>query len=241
MTATRILSETMTPWRPSALFYASFTPVHGHMEPDGRENERFREHFSKEPGIIKHGPWYALRRWFDLVLPIVSISDLIPLQIDGDHVREAAIETFRRLPNMITRNLEADPVRRKMAAMNGLTVEKHVCAYFREMWPNSFVPASNAGIFDRPAPDDFSIKIGKYRYKVDVASTDKKYPPKWRIHPAKMKGAQVRIFAYYNKYFVWMLGFNYPRLSNDKEIYPIERMIVRLNIQKLDIDDLFYK
>ena len=222
------------------MFRVAFTPTPDHPEIDGREAERFREHFAKEPGIIKCGPWYALSRWFDPVLPFVAFDDMLPLNLSGRCIREAQIEALRRLPNMIVRNPRTTQVRRNMAAFDGLTVEKHIAAYFRETWPQFYTPASNNGLFDKPAPDDFSLLLAGKKWKIDVASSEVKYPPRWKIHPGKMRGAHIRIFAFYNDSYIWMQGYNKPNLKNsDREIYPIERMIARLNIQELGIESLF--
>jgi hypothetical protein len=230
----------MTPWRPAPLFRAAFTPTPDHPTIDGREAERFREHFAKEPGIIKRGPWYALSRWFDQVLPFVTFDDMIALPLSGRCIREAQIEACRRLPNMIVRNPHANHIHRNMAAFNGLTVEKHIAAHFRETWPQFYIPASNSGLYDKAAPDDFSLKLFGKRWTVDVAGSVCKDPPDWKIHPGKMTGANIRIYAYYNDTDIWMQGYDFPVPGSiEKRIFPIERLIVRLNIQALEIVDLF--
>jgi len=227
----------MRPWRPAELFRQSFTPVPGHEEPVGREAERFREHFESEAGIVKSGPWYALRRWFDPVLPgLVTFDDMEPLGLSGYCVRSAQIEALRRLDYMVVRNPQADSVSRQVAALNGFTVEKHVKEHFRSRWPDYYRPASNEGVYRRAAPDDFSLWIGGQWITIDVASSKRKYPPEWTLQPGKLRGASIRIFAYYNEHYVWMQGFT---KGDNAQLYPIERMIVRLNIQKMGIESYF--
>jgi len=236
--ATQTISNTMKPWRPAKLFREAFTPIPGHMEPVGREDERFREHFEKEPGIVKYGPWYALERWFVRGLPIVTPDDFILIPLNGNDIRSGQEEALRRLPNMVIRNPRADPVVRQMAAINGFAVEHHVKSYFRQSWPSSYMPASNENQFERPAPDDFTLILDGCRFAVDVARSTNKYPVKWKLRKRKMRGATLRIVAYYNDTHVVIQGYTF-KDDDCYEVWPIERLIVRLNIQKMGIGNYF--
>jgi len=227
-----ILSETLRPWRAAALFRASFVPVAGHEQPVGRESERFREHFVEySHEVKKYGPWYALTRWIDPVLPMICPDSLVQIPLSGEAIRQAQSETLHRLPYMVVRNPNANPVTRKMAALNGLTVEQHVKKFFSSTWPESYLPASNERMWRKPAPDDFSLILNGRRFTVDVAKSDQKSPARWRIHPGKLCKSDIRIVAYYNERAVVMQGYASGR-SDDFDLRPIERLIVRLNIQK---------
>lgn len=230
--AMAILADTMKPWRPAELFRAAFTPVPGHEHPVGRESERFREHFaafSRE--ITKVGPWYALTRWLMPVLPFVIPDSLIAIPLSGETIRKAQRETLKRLDYMVVRNAQASKATRISAALEGFTVEQHVKQFFATRWPESYRPASNEGIWQKPVPDDFSLILDGRRFLVDVVGSDGKFPPRWRIRLGKMGGASLRIVAFYNESGIVMQGYTSGR-ADDLTLRPIERVIVRLNIQK---------
>jgi hypothetical protein len=234
--AIRILAETMRPWRPAELFKAAFTPTADHPGPVGREGERFREHFAGLEGVIKRGPWYALERWFSPVLPVVTPQDFVAIGLDGRCIRAAQGEALRRLPYMKVRNPAADHIARAMAAIDGHVVEHHVREFFRARWPGSYRPKTNARRFDRPAADDFSLLVCGRWYAVDVARSNEFYPPDWELHRDKMRGAGIRLIAFFDRSCVTIQGY----LKGEGDLlYPIERLIVRLNTGQMGIQGLF--
>lgn len=232
--AVKVLSDTMRPWRPAELYHSAFVPTPGRPEPGiGREAERFRERLHlRRPEVVKRGPWFALKRWIDPVLPQVTELDFIVIPFNGHCLKRADRETIRRIKHMVIRNPNASEVARIGAALDGFKVEGHVKDYFRRLWPSSYLEASNHGVYDKPAPDDFSLIVGGKRYTVDVATSTQKYPVLWTLHGGKMKGAFLRIIAYYNEQGVVMQGFTWKK-DDVVSLWPIERLIARLNIQEM--------
>jgi hypothetical protein len=231
--AVKIIAKTMRPWRPAALYRAAFVPMPGHEAPGHRESERFRERLAlRRPEIIKRGPWFALKRWLEPVLPIVSWNDLIVIPLSGECIRAANWDTIKRIDHMKVRNPAASKATRITAALNGKAIEQHVKYFFKTQWPKSFLPASNDGFYRKPAPDDFSLILADRRFTVDVAQSDQKFPPRWRLHENKMLGARLRIIAFFNELGIIMQGYTWKN-NNGFELWPLERLIVRLNIQEL--------
>lgn len=236
--AVRILSETMRPWRAAKLHREAFVPVPGKSTfGEGRQDERFRERLAvRRPQVIKRGPFFALGRWFNTALPIVTRDDFIKVPLNGKSLKLATEETFNRLPHMVTRNPSANPVIRNMACAQGLWVQHHVTDFFQHNWPTSYVPASNEGLYKRPAPDDFGLNIEGRIYLVDVAQSENLDPPRWRLRSEKMRGADMQIVAYFDSRDVIIQGYTW---KNHSDLWPIERLIVRLNIQEIP-DCLLY-
>lgn len=232
--AVRILSETMRPWRPAELFREAFVSMPGRIQPGHREDERFRERLHKRRRmVVKRGPWFALRRWIDPILPFVSLSDFISISYNGQILINAEKEALRRLDaGMLVRNPKASNVTRTMAAIKGFQVEHHIKNYFKQKWPASYRSASNEKKYHKPAPDDFSLIIADKQYTIDVAQSRTFYPPLWKLHAKKMTGARLRIIAFYAEDSITIQGYAW---ENDQapRLRPIERLIARLNMQEL--------
>ncbi len=188
----------------------------------------------------KQGPWFALERWIAPILPGVTSDDFVTIELNRDCVQRAAWESMQRIEHMVVRNPGASKETRCIAAINGLTLEHHVKHYFETRWPTSYKPASNEGIWNRPAPDDFSLVIGGKRWQVDVAGADQADPPRWRLIRGKLLGACLRIIAYYDQTCVKMLGYQWSSDPIDR-LRPMERLIVRLNIQAMPPCLRFFK
>lgn len=60
-------------------------------------------------------------------------------------------------------------------------IEAGVIEWFRERWPQQYLPPTNHGQFDRPAPDDFRIRTPDKIWHVDVAGP-------WQSHPSNPTG-----------------------------------------------------
>jgi hypothetical protein len=232
--AVQILARNMRPLRAAELYRLSFVSTPGHEKPGlAREDERFRERLAqRRPAVIKRGPWFALERWIVPVLPGITSDDFVTLELNRDCVKEATWECIQRIEHMVVRNPQASKQTRYEAAISGLIVEHHVKRYFQTTWPTHYRQASNEGIWEKAAPDDFALFIGGRRWQVDVASADEIDPPQWRIVRGKMLGAHLRIIAYYGETCVKMLGYQW---STDRisRLRPLERLIVRLNIQNM--------
>ena len=236
--AVQVLSQTMQPWRPAALFREAFTSVKGHEIPMGREAERFREHFAAKKEVIKCGPWYALRRWFVPVLPLLTHEDYILLHYSGEIIRWAELEANRLLPRLVQRNPNADPVLRHATAIRGFRVQGHIARWFEHHYPEFYLPPQGG---DVPTPEDFRLKVNGRTYLVDVAQADSAIPLSFRLHTDKMRGADVVIVGYDNEYGVLMCAYKskpgllYGKVSNAADVQPIERLIVWLNVAKLKL------
>ena len=236
--AIQVLSQTMQPWRSAALFHQAFTPVVGHEEETDREAERFRERFVRRPGVIKNGPWYALRRWFVPVLPMLSREDYIFLHYSGEIIRWAEMEANRLLPRLAQRNPDADPVTRCATAIRGFRVQGHIARWFEQHYPEFYLPPRGG---DVPKPEDFRLKVNGQVYLVDVAQADAAMPLSFRLHPAKMRGADVVIVGYDNEQGVLMCGYRsrpgplYGKVSKGADVMPIERLLIFLNVAKLGL------
>ena len=233
--AVRILARNKQPIRAADLYRLAFVLTVGHPEPGyKREDERFRERLTeRRPDVIKRGPWFALRRWVDPVLPsCVTPSDFVTLPLTFAHTLSAAWETWKRLPYMVKRNPHVREDTRFFAALQGFLVQHHVQDYFQLHWPTSYHVGSNEDDYERPAPDDFSLSLNGKRWKIDVAGAKQATPPQFTLRPDKMRGADLHIIAYPDHHGIYILGYHWPT-DPDGRLWPIERLFVRLNIQQL--------
>jgi hypothetical protein len=112
-------------------------------------------------------------------------------------------------------------------------IENNVSDYFKNRWPNLWIPPSNEKIYELPAPDDFRMRIrgDDHIYLFDVCTPDKHN----LIGKVNMKKeAHIHVVANDENDGINIIGFTTGKLFKEKqwvieELYPIHQLIFWLN------------
>lgn len=114
----------------------------------------------------------APRWWFcrDQFLLNVGQPLLIPVSLEA--ALDACTELLMRKDYLITSTDRGSYVRWRAAA-RGQLIEKHISLWFKQRWPSLWLPAANAGLWDRWCDHDFKLHLGGKLYTVDVLG------PRW--------------------------------------------------------------
>jgi hypothetical protein len=102
------------------------------------------------------------RRQLSFIQPTISIPS------NESSAARAHLETIKRGRYMTRRNPFASNAVVFEARKTGLTIERHVRDWFAENYPDFFEPPDNEGIWHRPCPYDFALRVGDYVRRVDV-------------------------------------------------------------------------
>lgn len=136
--------------------------------------EKFRQHYSEHYHtsiVLIPGGDVGLRYWF----PLAHQPQLVgrePLVVEGRCLvsYKAGYEHAKREPHLRDWFGDADTEQRFDRRMMAYQLESHVRDFFLSNWPSFCRPPSNHGRYERPAVDDFQIRLPDGCYKVDVKS-----------------------------------------------------------------------
>lgn len=117
--------------------------------------------------------------------------------------------------------------------MKRLIIENNVSDYFRNRWPDLWLPPSNKNIYKQHAPDDFRMRIrdDDHIYLFDVCTPNKDN----LIGKVYMKKeAHIHVVANDEDDEINIVGFTTGKLFKEKqwvieELYPIHQLIFWLN------------
>lgn len=126
-----------------------------------------------------------------------------------------------------------------MRARNSV-LQEHVCGYFRSHWPSLYEFAANEGLYRKPCPDDFRLKLPERMLGVDVSG--ERYYGGWSAPPFKRK-TDIHILANIDdaQDHIVMHGF-VPGSEFATGVFsewtnqPIQRLIFKLNVTTLGLD-----
>lgn len=126
--------------------------------------EKFRQRYAERnhrPIILVPGGTLALDYWFPYNhQPHLSILyPSLRIAANGIIAYEIGYEFAQRENNMMDHFHDADTSQRHRRRRLGFLFEAHVRHYYYTHWPDFYVPPSNEGQYDKPAKDDFSLKL----------------------------------------------------------------------------------
>ena len=112
----------------------------------------------------------AIRWWFDdNQLRLAHPTDGIWIAGSASLGMDGAFEALMRDPYMkIKKPVPRERVARARA--NGLVVEKHVANWFKQNWPEFYLPPDNEYFWETPCDHDFKLRIDQSVFKVDVSN-----------------------------------------------------------------------
>lgn len=101
----------------------------------------------------------GLLKWFDTGQLKLNLDNQILIPSRLSSCIEGATDALLRSPKMIQKNPYADPYSLAEGRMRGKTIESIVCNWFKDRWPDFYVPASNAGQYGDSSSDDFALRV----------------------------------------------------------------------------------
>jgi hypothetical protein len=178
------------------------------------------------------------KRWVKRSQAVFNFSEPITVPITVSGSTAGACETIFRFKYMLYKPT-MEYITIDKADSNVITfrvkrsiIEKNVSDYFRNRWPNLWLPPSNEKLYERPAPDDFRIKISdSCIYLFDVCTANKD----GRIGNVHMKNeAHIHVVANDENDGINIIGFTTGKLFKEKqwvieELYPIHQLVFWLN------------
>jgi len=136
--------------------------------------EKLRQRYAERnhpPIVVVSGGMLALNYWFPFNHQPQLIGPYTDLKIPGNAVTAygAGYEYAQREPHLYDRYSDRQTRKRYLRRRDAFLFESHVRAYYRDRWPQFYLPPSNEGEYDKPARDDFSIRLpGCTKIQIDT-------------------------------------------------------------------------